>query len=102
MLATRDPSNPNSIARYQKVIALMRDLRSQNANRPANILALCNTNDTTVAALADHTLFIAPAAEPLLAIAEVIPLQLFAYHMAILHGIDVDHPRNLTKAVLTE
>jgi glucosamine--fructose-6-phosphate aminotransferase (isomerizing) len=98
MLATHDPSNPNSIARYEKVLQLMRDMRHQGAN----ILALANTNDTTVAALANHTLSIAPATEPLLAIAEAIPLQLFAYHMAILHGIDVDHPRNLTKAVLTE
>jgi len=40
--------------------------------------------------------------EALLPIAEVIPLQLFAYFMAIHNGIDVDHPRNLTKAVLSE
>jgi glucosamine--fructose-6-phosphate aminotransferase (isomerizing) len=40
--------------------------------------------------------------EPLLAICEVIPLQLLSYWMAINNGIDVDHPRNLTKAVLAE
>jgi glucosamine--fructose-6-phosphate aminotransferase (isomerizing) len=98
MLATVDPTNPDSTARYDKVVQLMRDMRAQGAS----ILALANRNDTTVAGLANHTIFIEPATESLLAIAEVIPLQLFAYHMAVLHGIDVDHPRNLTKAVLTE
>jgi glucosamine--fructose-6-phosphate aminotransferase (isomerizing) len=98
MLATHDPTNPNSVARYEKVLQLMRDMRTQGAN----ILALANTGDTTVSALANQAIFIEPASEPLLAIAEVIPLQLFAYHMAMQHGIDVDHPRNLTKAVLTE
>jgi glucosamine--fructose-6-phosphate aminotransferase (isomerizing) len=98
MLATFDPADPNSVERYDKVVQLMRDMRAQGAN----ILAIANTGDTTVSNLANHTVFIEPASEPLLAIAEVIPLQLFAYHMAMQHGVDVDHPRNLTKAVLTE
>jgi glucosamine--fructose-6-phosphate aminotransferase (isomerizing) len=38
----------------------------------------------------------------LLPISEVVPLQLFAYFMAVKHGIDVDRPRNLTKAVTAE
>jgi glucosamine--fructose-6-phosphate aminotransferase (isomerizing) len=38
----------------------------------------------------------------LLPILEVIPLQLFAYHVAVNKGYDVDHPRNLTKAVVVE
>jgi glucosamine--fructose-6-phosphate aminotransferase (isomerizing) len=38
----------------------------------------------------------------LLTISEVIPLQLFAYFLARKHGVDVDHPRNLSKAVLAE
>jgi glucosamine--fructose-6-phosphate aminotransferase (isomerizing) len=41
-----------------------------------------------------------PASEYLLPILEVVPLQLFAYYMAIEHGIDVDRPRNLSKAVV--
>jgi glucosamine--fructose-6-phosphate aminotransferase (isomerizing) len=41
-----------------------------------------------------------PAGEYLLPIEEVIPLQLFSYFMALEHGVDVDRPRNLSKAVI--
>ncbi|MGA7156246.1 MAG: SIS domain-containing protein [Acidobacteriaceae bacterium] len=98
MIATVDHSDPDSVQRYEKVVQLMRDMRSQNAS----ILAIANTGDETVAALADHTVFVAEMREPLLAICETIPLQLLSYWMAINNGIDVDHPRNLTKAVLAE
>jgi glucosamine--fructose-6-phosphate aminotransferase (isomerizing) len=40
--------------------------------------------------------------EALLPICEVIPLQMLSYFMAINNGIDVDHPRNLVKAVVEE
>ena len=66
------------------------------------MLALANAGDRTVEALAAHTLWVAPASESLLPMAEVVPLQLFAYFMAVSHGVDVDRPRNLTKAVTTE
>jgi glucosamine--fructose-6-phosphate aminotransferase (isomerizing) len=68
----------------------------------AQILAIANSGDNIVAALADHTIFIDAMREPLLAMCEVVPLQLLSYYMAIQNGIDVDNPRNLTKAVLTE
>ena len=98
MLATVDHADQGSEERYQKVLQLMHDMRTQGAN----ILALANTGDTAVAQLARHTIFIDEAPEPLLAICEVIPLQLLAYCIAINNGIDVDHPRNLSKAVLAE
>ena len=98
MIATVDHSDPDSIQRYEKVVQLMRDMRDQHAS----ILAIANTGDETVAALADHTVYVAEMREPLLAICETIPLQLLSYWMAINNGIDVDHPRNLTKAVLAE
>lgn len=68
----------------------------------AEILAIANTGDQIVASLATHTIFVDEMKEPLLAICEVIQLQLLSYFMAINSGIDVDHPRNLTKAVVTE
>jgi glucosamine--fructose-6-phosphate aminotransferase (isomerizing) len=98
MIATVDPSDEESLVRYEKVVQLMRDMREQGAN----ILAIANTGDTAVAALADHTICVEETSEPLLAICEVIPLQLLSYFMAVDHGIDVDSPRNLTKAVLAE
>jgi glucosamine--fructose-6-phosphate aminotransferase (isomerizing) len=98
MVATVDRSNEDSQQRYEKVLQLMRDMREQGAT----ILAIANTGDDEVAALASHTVFVDEMREPLLGICEVVPLQLFSYFMAIDNGIDVDHPRNLTKAVLAE
>jgi glucosamine--fructose-6-phosphate aminotransferase (isomerizing) len=98
MLATYDPNDAGSVLRYEKVVALMEDMRKQGAE----ILALANTGDEAVAALASDIIFVAPAREALLPIFETIPLQLLSYFAAIQNGIDVDHPRNLTKAVLAE
>jgi glucosamine--fructose-6-phosphate aminotransferase (isomerizing) len=98
MIATVDRSDPDSIQRYEKVIHLMRDMRQQGAT----VLCLANDNDTTAQSLADHTITIPALPETILPFAEVIPLQLLAYFMAIQAGIDVDHPRHLSKAVLAE
>lgn len=98
MIATVDPSDADSVQRYEKVVQLMRDMREQHAS----ILAIANSGDELVAGLADHTVYVTEMREPLLAICETIPLQLLSYWMAINNGIDVDHPRNLTKAVLAE
>jgi glucosamine--fructose-6-phosphate aminotransferase (isomerizing) len=98
MLATVDRSDAESVVRYEKVVQLMRDMREQGAN----ILAIANAQDDTVAGLADQVFTVEETSEALLAICEVIPLQLLSYFMAVGHGIDVDSPRNLTKAVLAE
>jgi glucosamine--fructose-6-phosphate aminotransferase (isomerizing) len=45
---------------------------------------------------------VAPTTEYLLPVCEVVPLQMLAYFVAILNGVDVDRPRNLVKAVVTE
>jgi glutamine---fructose-6-phosphate transaminase (isomerizing) len=98
MIATVDKSDVDSVERYQKNIQLMRDMRAQEAD----ILAIANVGDDTVTSLATNVVFVEEMREALLPLAEVVPLQLFAYFMAINNGIDVDRPRNLTKAVLTE
>ena len=98
MLATVDRADAASIERYEKVVQLMRDMREQGAV----MIALAMAGDEQVAGLATHTVFIDDVPEPLVTLCEVIPLQLLAYFMALDRGIDVDHPRNLTKAVLTE
>jgi len=98
MIATFDPADAESIQRYEKVLHLMRDMRAQGAE----ILAIANSGDQAVAATASDVVFVEPASEALLPINEVVPLQLLSYFMAVNHGIDVDHPRNLTKAVLSE
>jgi glucosamine--fructose-6-phosphate aminotransferase (isomerizing) len=98
MLATVDRNDPDSVQRYEKIVALMRNMRDQGAN----ILAIANTGDADVAALATATITVEPTRESLLTICEIVPLQMFAYFMAIHNGIDVDHPRNLVKAVVQE
>ena len=98
MIATVDRSDENSVQRYEKVLQLMRDMREQGAN----VLAIANSGDEAVGALASRTVYVEERREALLAICEVIPLQLLSYWMAVNNGIDVDHPRNLTKAVLAE
>lgn len=98
VLATVDHSDPGSVERYERVVALMRDMRAQGAT----MLAICNKGDQVVAELADTLVEVTEAPEALLVVSEVIPLQMFAYFMAVNHGVDVDNPRNLSKAVLAE
>jgi glucosamine--fructose-6-phosphate aminotransferase (isomerizing) len=66
------------------------------------VIAIANAGDEEVAELVSDCVYVQPAPEYLLPIAEVIPLQLFAYFMALERGVDVDRPRNLSKAVVEE
>jgi glucosamine--fructose-6-phosphate aminotransferase (isomerizing) len=96
VLATVDRALPASVVRYEKTLQLLRDMRRQEAR----VIALANEGDSGVAALADDCIYIPAASEYLLPVLEVVPLQLFAYYMALEHGVDVDCPRNLSKAVV--
>ena len=98
VLATYDAQDRDSLLRYTKVVQLLKDLREQGAS----VLALANTGDTQVAQLSDHCIFVPECGEYLLPICEVVPLQMFAYQIAMLHGRNVDQPRNLVKAVVQE
>jgi glucosamine--fructose-6-phosphate aminotransferase (isomerizing) len=97
-IATVDRNEPGSVIRYEKSLQLLQDMKKQGAM----VVALGNAGDDEVASAATHFVPIAPTREHLLPITEVIPLQLLAYFSAIQRGIDVDCPRNLTKAVLAE
>jgi glucosamine--fructose-6-phosphate aminotransferase (isomerizing) len=96
VLATVDLGQEGSLLRYEKTVQLLREMKTQGAK----VIALANTGDTEIAGLATDCVFVDPAPEHLLPICEVVPLQLFAYFMAIEHGVNVDHPRNLAKAVV--
>lgn len=98
VLATHDPADPDSLLRYSKVLQLLEDLRAQGAS----VFALANEGDREVPRFTQHCVSIPQCSEYLLPICEVIPLQLFAYQIALLHGRNVDHPRNLVKAVVQE
>ncbi len=96
VLATVDRSLDASILRYEKTLQLLADMKAQGAK----VIALANAGDQQVAALVSNCVEVPPASEYLLPLLEVVPLQLFAYFMAIEHGVDVDRPRNLSKAVV--
>jgi glucosamine--fructose-6-phosphate aminotransferase (isomerizing) len=95
-LATVDRAVDDSVLRYEKTLQLLEDMKRQGAR----VIAVANTGDDKVAALASDCVFVEPANEHLFPIPEVIPLQLFSYAMALEHGVDVDRPRNLSKAVI--
>jgi len=98
VLATCDPSDPDSMLRYRRTLEVMKEVR----NRRGPLVTVATEGDKEVRSIADQVFYVPPAPELLLPILEVIPLQLFAYHVAIKKGYDVDHPRNLVKAVVTE
>ena len=96
VLATVDRALAASVLRYEKTLQLLAEMQAQKAR----VIALANAGDAAVAALAGDCVSIPPASEYLLPLLEVVPLQLFAYAMALEHGVDVDRPRNLSKAVV--
>ena len=70
--------------------------------RKGRLIALCNEGDKEVPKVADHVIRIPKTLDFLYPILAVIPLQLLAYHIAVLRGCDVDQPRNLAKSVTVE
>jgi glucosamine--fructose-6-phosphate aminotransferase (isomerizing) len=98
VLATYDEADIESVLRYEKTVQLLEDMKKQGAT----VLAVINAGDKRVRAVVTHAIEVDPVNEYLLPIIEVIPFQLLAYFIAVRNGIDVDRPRNLTKAVLAD
>jgi glucosamine--fructose-6-phosphate aminotransferase (isomerizing) len=83
---------------WEKMMGNVAEVRS----RGATVVLVANEGDDETAAQADEVLWV-PRTVPLFApVVDVVPLQLFAYHIARLHGHDVDRPRNLAKTVTVE
>jgi glucosamine--fructose-6-phosphate aminotransferase (isomerizing) len=98
VLATCDRNDPDSVLRYRRTLEVMKEVKS----RRGLLVTVATEGDEQVREIANQVFFVPAAPELLLPIIEVIPLQLFAYHVAVLKGYDVDHPRNLVKAVVVE
>ena len=98
MIATHDPDDQGSMLRYEKNVSNMEGFKKQGGT----VIALATEGDSTVSALANETIFVPQAPELLSPILEIVPLQLFAYYVAVKRGLDVDRPRNLVKAVTLE
>lgn len=96
VVATVDRALESSVLRYEKTLQLLDDMKAQGAR----VIGIVNKGDDRVKALVTDYVEVEPSTEYLLPMFEVVPLQLFAYFMAIEHGVDVDRPRNLSKAVV--
>jgi glucosamine--fructose-6-phosphate aminotransferase (isomerizing) len=90
-LAPRDSS-------YDRMVANLEEVKA----RGGFLVAVAHRGDLDVARRADRVIEVPPAPELLAPLVNVIPLQLLAYHLAVLRGCDVDQPRNLAKSVTVE
>jgi len=97
-LAARDPRNPKSVLRYEKMISNIEEVRA----RDGIMIALANENDERMQEVAEHVITVPTTSDYLLPLLMSVPLQLLAYHIAVLRGCDVDQPRNLAKSVTVE
>ncbi|MBU1167264.1 glutamine--fructose-6-phosphate transaminase (isomerizing) [Patescibacteria group bacterium] len=83
---------------YEKTISNIQEVKA----RKGKIIAVGNNGDKSLAKMVNDLIEIPKTIEPLEPLLTVVPLQLFAYHMAVLRQCDVDKPRNLAKSVTVE
>jgi glucosamine--fructose-6-phosphate aminotransferase (isomerizing) len=74
----------------------------QTKSRGGTVVAVCTDGDAQIPPIVDHTIQVPGISWMLSPVLTVIPLQLLAYHIAVLRGCDVDQPRNLAKSVTVE
>jgi len=85
-------------SQYEKVISNIEEVRS----RGGHVIAVATEGDSQIARCCEEVFYVPDAPEPLQPMLTVVPLQLLAYHAAVLRGKDVDKPRNLAKSVTVE
>jgi glutamine---fructose-6-phosphate transaminase (isomerizing) len=83
---------------YDKLISNVMEGRA----RDAKVIAVATEGDEAIEAYADDVCWVPDTHEMLSPVLAIIPLQLFAYHVAVARGTDVDQPRNLAKSVTVE
>jgi glutamine---fructose-6-phosphate transaminase (isomerizing) len=83
---------------YSKITSNLQEIKA----RRGKIIAIATEGDEKINELADEVIYIPKVHEFILPIVATIPLQLLAYHIAVLRGCDVDQPRNLAKSVTVE
>jgi glucosamine--fructose-6-phosphate aminotransferase (isomerizing) len=98
VLATHDRSDDASQLRFEKTLSNIREL----CERGTQVLALITAGDRETPKETPHVIEVPDVPVLLQPILEVVPLQLFAYHIAVLRGRDVDRPRHLSKSVVVE
>lgn len=83
---------------YEKIVSNVQEVKA----RKGKIIAVVHKGDKEIRKLADHVIEVPETEEVLSPLLSIIPLQLLAYHIAILRGCNVDQPRNLAKSVTVE
>lgn len=83
---------------YEKITSNIQEVKA----RKGMVIAIVTEGDVEIKKLADYTIEIPETEEPLTPLLSVIPLQLLAYHIAVMRGCNVDQPRNLAKSVTVE
>lgn len=83
---------------YEKIVSNIQEVKA----RKGVVVAVVTEGDQAIKQLADYTIEIPETAEPFTPLLSVIPLQLLAYHIALMRGCNVDQPRNLAKSVTVE
>lgn len=83
---------------YDKTLSNMEEIKA----RKGKIIAVATQGDNLVQKIADNVIYVPETIEMLNPILSTVPLHLFAYHVAVLKGCDVDKPRNLAKSVTVE
>ena len=83
---------------YEKILSNIQEVKA----RKGKVIAIVTKGDVQIKEIADHVIEIPETEETLTPLLSVIPLQLLAYHIALLRGCNVDQPRNLAKSVTVE
>jgi len=83
---------------YDKVLSNIEELKA----RKARVIAIATEGDCEISKKVEHVIYIPKTLDMLTPLLSIIPLQLLAYHMAVLRGCNVDQPRNLAKSVTVE
>lgn len=91
VIALKDPV-------YDKVMSNIAEVRARNGR----VIAIASEGDTEIAEQVNHVIFIPKTLRLLSPLLSIIPLQLLAYHIAVMRGCHVDQPRNLAKSVTVE
>ena len=83
---------------YDKVMSTIAEVRARNGR----VIAIATEGDTEIAEKVNHVIYIPQTYRLLSPLLSIIPLQLLAYHIAVMRGCNVDQPRNLAKSVTVE
>jgi glutamine---fructose-6-phosphate transaminase (isomerizing) len=95
LIITCDHGDPESVDRHKRMLDCAREIRKLSGH----VVPLATEGDRNIAEVAEQVMYLPHAAELLIPLLEIIPLQLLAYGIAVRRKLNPDQPRNLTKTV---